>query len=374
MRITVLTSSRADFGIQLPLLNALRADPFFRLHVIAFGSHADQRFGHTLDEVVASGFAPTLVLPPVLVSDDAAGITLAMAKTMEQFSAVWRDHGTDLIVALGDRYEMFAAVAAALPFGIPVAHLHGGETTLGAMDNALRHSITHMSALHFTGAEAYRQRVHQLTGSDDNVYNTGALSIDNLCSMQLLPVDAIKDRFGCDLSHPTVLITYHPETAGSTDEEADWSNFSSALSTIAERYRLLVTLPNADTHGLRLRERWKVLLSGIPSATSVDSLGALGYLSCMRYCAFVLGNSSSGYVEASFFPKHVIDLGERQTGRIVTPNIQRCRMDTDAILAAVKVIEAGPPANVQGTYGDGQAAQRMVGLLKQFPLPSLRKG
>ncbi len=373
MRITVLTSSRADFGIQLPLLRALRADPFFQLHVIAFGSHADRRFGHTLDEVVASGLAPTLVLPPVLVNDDASGIALAMAKTMEQFSSAWRDHGTDLIVALGDRYEMFAAVAAALPFGIPVAHLHGGETTLGAMDNALRHSITHMSALHFTGAEAYRQRVQQLVGSDVNVHNTGALSIDNLRSMQLLSIPAIKDRFSCDVSQPTVLVTYHPETAGTHDEDADWLNFSNALRTIAERYHILVTLPNADTHGLRLRERWKVLLADMPSATGVDSLGALGYLSCMNHCAFVLGNSSSGYVEASFFPKHVIDLGERQTGRIVTPNIQRCRMDTDAILAAVKITEARPPASAQGTYGDGHAAQRMIGLIKQFPLPSPRK-
>ncbi|MFZ1685984.1 MAG: UDP-N-acetylglucosamine 2-epimerase, partial [Flavobacteriales bacterium] len=319
MRITVLTSSRADFGIQLPLLRALRADPFFNLSVIAFGSHADKRFGHTLDEVNASGFAPALVLPPVLDTDDAAGIATAMGRTMEQFSTVWREHGTDMVVALGDRYEMFAAVAAALPFGIPVAHLHGGETTLGAIDNALRHSITHMAALHFTCAEPYGQRVMQLTGSEHNVHNTGALSIDDLRGTQLLGTDALKQRFGVDLAQPTILVTFHPETAGRHDADEQWAQFTSALRALGERYRVLVTMPNADTHGLQLRERWNAFLKDAPFATGVDSLGALGYRSCMQHCAFVLGNSSSGYVEASFFPKHVIDVGERQTGRIVTP-------------------------------------------------------
>lgn len=370
MRITVLTSSRADFGIQLPLLRALHGDPYFELHLIAFGSHGDKRFGHTLDEVCASGFMPSVSLPPVLGDDDAAGIALAMGRTMEQFSKVWCDHDTDMIIALGDRYEMFAAVVAALPFGIPVVHLHGGETTLGAIDNALRHSITHMATLHFACAEPYRQRVQQLTGSPDNVYNTGALSIDNLRSMQLLSLEDIKARFGLDLSQPTVLVTYHPQTAGHSDERAEWITLTSTLNIIGERYRVLVTLPNADTHGLRLRDKWKAFLKDAPFAVAVDSLGAEGYLSCMKHCAFMLGNSSSGYVEASFFPKHVIDVGERQTGRIVTPNIHRCPMNADAILEAVNAIGAQPTVMPTGTYGEGNAAQRMVQVLKTFTAAS----
>lgn len=366
MRITVLSSSRADFGIQLPLLHALRADPFFDLRVVAFGSHADPRFGHTVDEMVASGFAPGIVLPPVLGHDDATGIAQAMARTMDQFSAVWRDQATDMIVALGDRYEMFAAVAAALPFGIPVTHLHGGETTMGAIDNALRHSITHMAALHFTCAEPYRQRVVQLTGSEDHVHNTGALSIDNLRTMDLLGIAAIEQRFGFDLSRPTALVTFHPETAGQHNADEQWAEFTTALRAIGEVYRVLVTLPNADTHGLALRDRWKTFLSDAPFAVAVDSLGALGYLSCMKHCAFVLGNSSSGYVEASFFPKHVIDVGERQTGRIVTPNIIRCAVRSEQIMSAVRTLEARPATPGATTYGDGHTAGRMVSLLKQF--------
>jgi GDP/UDP-N,N'-diacetylbacillosamine 2-epimerase (hydrolysing) len=366
MKITLLTSSRADLGIQTPLLNALAGDPFFEVSVIAFGAHSDPRFGSTILEVRAAFSGNIVELQPVLEGDGPADITLAMARTMEQFHAVWRDRSTDMIIALGDRYEMFAAVAAALPFGIPVTHLHGGETTKGAIDNALRHSITHMARMHFTCAEPYRQRVVQLLGADDHVYDTGALSVDNLRTLDLLSIPAIRERFGLDLSVPTALITFHPETAGTDAMDTQWMEFSAALKKIAERYRLLVTLPNADTKGLQLRSKWMDLLRSTPAATGVDSLGSLGYLSCMKHAAFLLGNSSSGYVEASFFPKWVIDVGERQTGRIESPHLIRCPIMASAILDAVARTEHEQIPTFKVPYGDGHAADRMVNLLKSF--------
>jgi GDP/UDP-N,N'-diacetylbacillosamine 2-epimerase (hydrolysing) len=366
MNVTVLTSSRADFGIQLPLLRVLEADPDVQLSLIAFGSHGDTRYGHTLDEVRAQGFTPAWVLPPVLDTDDPAGITAAMGRTMEQFTPVWRAHPTDMIVALGDRYEMFAAVASALPFGLPVTHLHGGETTLGAIDNALRHAITHMSRVHCTGAEPYRQRVAQLLGHERHVHHTGVLSIDNLRSLALLDVAALRERFGVDLSSPTVLVTFHPETVSTGEREAQWQAFSDALRVIGARYRVLVTLPNADTHGMWLRERWAAFLREAPFATGVDSLGTQGYLSCMQHCAFMLGNTSSGYVEASWFPKWVIDVGERQTGRLVTPNIVRCPIGSEAILHAVEHITDRDIPNFGSPYGDGHAAERILAAIKSF--------
>lgn len=367
MNVTLLTSSRADFGIQLPLLKAIGEDPFFTLEVIAFGSHLDERFGRTIEEVRRECKGTVIELPPVLDSDAPGDISLAMGRTMEQFARVWAGRGTQMIIALGDRYEMFAAVAAALPFGIPVAHLHGGELTMGAIDNALRHSITHMARLHFTGAEPYRQRVIQLLGTDRHVNNTGALSVDNMRSMELLSVAAVAGRFAIDLSTPTVLVTFHPETVDHLGLDDQWREFSTALREVARSYPLLVTLPNADTGGMQLRAKWKVFLESVPEATGVDSLGALGYLSCMKHAAFMLGNSSSGYVEASFFPKWVIDVGERQTGRIVTPNIVRCPIRTDAILEAVSRIGSAPLPTFSSPYGDGHAASRMVDLLKSFP-------
>ena len=367
MRIALLTSSRADFGIQLPLLRAIHSDASFQLSVIAFGSHLDQRFGATISEVRREFSGRIVELPPVLDADGPADISMAMGRTMEQFAKVWNEGSMGMIIALGDRYEMFAAVAASLPFGIPVAHLHGGETTMGAIDNALRHSITHMSHLHFTGAEPYRQRVVQLLGHQRGVHVTGALSLDNLRTTALLSIPEVKERFGVDLSIATALVTFHPETVALQDMDAQWREFSKALLVIGERYQLLVTLPNADTKGLQLRTKWTEFLRIAPKTIAVDSLGALGYLSCMKHATFLLGNSSSGYVEAAYFPKPVIDVGERQTGRIVTPNILRCPIVAGAILNAVARIENGQIPTFDLPYGDGFAADRMVNLIKSFP-------
>jgi GDP/UDP-N,N'-diacetylbacillosamine 2-epimerase (hydrolysing) len=360
MKTTVLTSSRADFGIQLPLLRALRNDRAFGLSLIAFGSHADERYGHTLDEIIAHGYAPDVVLPPTLERDDAHGIALSMGRTMEQFANVWSRERPDLVVALGDRYEMFSAVAAAMPFGIRIAHIHGGETTIGAIDNAFRHSITHMAHLHFTAAEPYRERVMQLIGSDHQVLNTGALSIDNIQAMQLLEKDEIKARTRVDMERPTVLVTVHPETVNVQEADQQWLELSAVLTELSATMQLLVTLPNADTGGTILRNRLIALSHALPSMTTVNSLGSLGYLSCMKHCTFMLGNSSSGYVEASFFNKRVIDIGDRQTGRYVTANIIRSPYQRDAILRSVRRALYEPPPAQEFPYGDGHAAERMV--------------
>lgn len=366
MRISVLTSSRADFGIQVPLLGALRDDPYFDLELIAFGSHLYDRFGGTITEIHEAGYFPELELPPVLIDDDPAGIALAMARTMEQFSQVWSTHETDLAIVLGDRYEMFAAAAAAVPFGIEIAHLHGGETTLGAIDNVFRNSISHMSSIHFTAAEPYRERVVELMGEDRNIYNTGALSVDNIRALRLLSIDEILDRIGIDLSEPTALVTFHPETVNIARIEEQMAVLWNALCDIGTRYRVLVTMPNADTDAHRIRAIWQSLLSDAPFATAVESLGSLVYLSCMKHCAFMLGNTSSGYIEAAYFAKQVIDLGDRQTGRIVTPNICRSPIELRSILECVDRVATGEPCVPTQIYGDGHAASRIVRLLKDY--------
>ncbi|MDX9749900.1 MAG: UDP-N-acetylglucosamine 2-epimerase [Flavobacteriales bacterium] len=366
MRISLLTSSRADFGIQLPLVRALEAEPGMHLRTIAFGSHADPRYGHTVREVQEALKQAPMTLPPVLETDDPAGIARAMGATMQQFASVWAEGGTDLIIALGDRYEMFAAVAASLPFGIPVAHLHGGETTLGAIDNALRHAITHIAALHFTAAAPYRERVVRMLGHERGVHDTGALSCDNLRTMRIMDVDELRAAHGVDLGRPTVLVTLHPETVRPERADAHAEAFIEALRRVEQRYRVLITMPNADTHGTRLRKRLLHHLAGNPRAQGVESLGTAGYLACMAHCAFMLGNTSSGYIEAAWFPKPVIDVGERQTGRIVTPNIRRVPFDADRIMAAVDAIEGQGPIAPVRIYGDGHAAERMMAELRAF--------
>jgi GDP/UDP-N,N'-diacetylbacillosamine 2-epimerase (hydrolysing) len=366
MRISLLTSSRADFGIQLPLIRALRNDPAFRLRIVAFGSHDDPRFGRTVQEIWQAGVGEPLVLPPVLEDDSPAGIARAMGATMRQFAPIWAKGDTDLIIALGDRYELFAAVAASLPFGIPVAHLHGGETTQGAIDNAFRHAITHIARLHFTAAAPYRDRVVQLLGHDHGVYDTGALSWDNLRTVRVMDKREILAVHGVDLSTPTVLVTLHPETAGAQDSDAATQAFIAALRRIEATHRILITMPNADTHGMALRQQLLGYIAGSDRAQGVEHLGMRGYLSCMAHCAFMLGNTSSGYIEAAWFPKHVIDVGERQSGRIITPNIQRVPFDTERIMEAVARIGNSGPLEPVRIYGDGHAAERMLTILRQF--------
>ena len=363
MKIAVLTSSRADFGIYLPLLRALASDPFFELKIIAFGSHLSPAFGMTIDQIIAEGFNVAYRIPVIPEDDSPAAISTAMGKTMEAFTKVWTHERFSLVFALGDRFEMFAAVASGVPFNIRFAHIHGGETTKGAIDDAFRHSITHMSQLHFTSTAMYRRRVAELKGSDENVYNTGALSMDYLHQVQLLSVEAFKQQFQIDLNLPTILSTFHPETVSYENNTHTIGELIAAFEDLND-YQIVITMPNADTTGLMIRKKLSAFAAGKSRVHLVENFGSLGYLSCMKYSKMLVGNTSSGFFDASFFPKWVINLGNRQQGRIITPNIINCPLKSTEIIAAVnKVVKSGAPDPVD-VYGDGNTAYKIVKILK----------
>ncbi len=363
MKVAILTSSRADYGIYLPLLKALKADIFFELHIIAFGTHLSQSHGETIQQIIQDGFEVSITVETMPDGDTPEDISKAMGKTIRNFSDVWSKHSFDLVIALADRYEMFAACVSLVPYGIPLAHIHGGETTLGAIDDAFRHSITHMAKFHFTTTERYKDRVIQLKGSEENVCNVGALSIDNLRSLSLYTIEEFKLQFNIDLTIPSILITFHPETVAFEKNSEYIRELVGALKVLAD-YQLIINMPNADTMGTMIREELKAFIKGAKHAIAVESFGVLGYLSCMKHCSMMLGNSSSGFVEASFFPKYVINLGDRQKGRIVTDNILNCEIKKNEILAAVdnfRVIKLNHSCNI---YGDGNAAREIVKTLK----------
>lgn len=364
MNIAVLTSSRADYGIYLPLLKALKADSFFNLSIIAFGTHLSHTHGETVQQIYNDGFEQVIKVDTMPDGDTPADIAAAMGKTLTGFSKVWPSHTFDLVVALGDRYEMFAACASTVPFGILLAHIHGGETTLGAIDDAFRHSITQMAAYHFATTETYAKRVAELKGSSHNVFKVGALSIDNLKSLPLLSVDEFKQRFDIDLSKKSILITFHPETVAFEQNKVYVAELIAALNEIKD-HQLIITMPNADTMGNIVRAALQQFIAETPNAIGVESFGALGYLSCMKHCSMLLGNTSSGFVEAAFFPKWVINLGERQTGRILTPNILQTPINKTDILNAVQKIvkNTTPPSN--NIYGTGNTAPQIVHILKE---------
>jgi GDP/UDP-N,N'-diacetylbacillosamine 2-epimerase (hydrolysing) len=371
MKVGVLTSSRADYSIYYPLLLELQKDGFFELELIVFGTHLSRYHGYTVEQIERDGFRVAHKIDVRLTGDSPESVASAMGLTLSSFASFWASHTFDLVFALGDRYEMFAAVSASLPFGVPIAHIHGGETTLGAIDDALRHAITHMSRFHFATTDQYRERVVQLKASGTHVYNVGALSIDNLSRLTLLSLHEFKDTFGIDLSRPSVLITFHPETVSFTQNEQYISELIAALQAL-NNYQLIITMPNADTTGSMIRERLQAFIAASPNATGIESFGTLGYLSCIKYCLFMLGNTSSGFVEASYFPRRVINLGNRQQGRLQSAHITTVPVTKEAILGAVRQVESAAPLPLQRIYGEGNTAASIVRILKEEIAPYLK--
>ena len=366
MKIGVLTSSRADFGIYIPLLKLCQSDPYFDLEIIAFGTHLSKDHGYTLSEIEREGFEVKHQIKTSLISDTPQELAFSVGQTTEQFSKFWAENSFDVIITLGDRYEMFAAVSASSPFNLFVAHIHAGETTLGAIDNAYRHAISLFSKLLFVSTDAYKERAEQIVESNVSVHNVGALSIDNLSTIKLLEKDEFKAKFNIDLNRPTLLSTFHPETVSFKKNEVYIVEVLAAFKTLKQDYQIIITMPNTDTMGQMIRDEINQFKLNHPEIFVVESFGMHGYLSCMKHATFMLGNTSSGFVEASFFPKYVINLGDRQKGRLETENILTTPIQKENILEAVKKIEQSPELKNKHIYGQGDTAQKIVSILKAY--------
>ena len=367
MKVGILTSSRADFGIYLPLLSKLFTDSFFKPEIIAFGTHLSNKFGRTIIEIEKSGYNVTHKLETLPKSDTPLSISQSISKTIRVFSTFWDKNKFDLVFALGDRFEMLGAVLAGSPFHVKFVHLYAGETTLGAIDNAYRHSISLMSKYLFVSTEKYKKRAIEIIKRPEDVYNVGALSIDNLKNEQLYTVNEFKKIFNIDLKIPTILTTFHPETIDYDKNESYIKELIEAIDKLSNRYQIVITMPNADTQGLMIRRKIEACGLKNNNVIIVESFGMKGYLSCMKYSKLLLGNTSSAFVEASFFPKWVINLGHRQDGRILTLNIITIPIEKNKILETVKKIEALPETPPESNiYGDGNAAGKIVKTIKKL--------
>lgn len=368
MKVGVLTSSRADFGILVPLLKKIASDDFFDLEVIAFGTHTSTKHGYTITEIEHYDFQVLHALSTVPSDDSPQAISQSIGNTITIFSKFWSENIFDLLVCLGDRYEMFAAVSASTPFNIPIAHIHGGETTLGAIDNAYRHAISLFSHYIFTATEKYKKRAEAIVEPTAKVFNVGALSIDNLQSIDYYTVQDFLKIYGIDLSKPTILSTFHPETVSLDKNKEYIEALLKSFLLLKDRYQIIITLPNADTKGDLIRDHIFQFKKKFPMIHVVESLGMLGYLSCMKHSSFLLGNTSSGFIEASFFPKYVINLGDRQKGRMLTSNILSIAVDEEEILKAVDYIEQAPEMSQLLVYGQGNTADEIIKIFKQIEL------
>ncbi len=365
MRLTLLTSSRADYGIYLPLLRQLQKDPFFEIAIIAFGTHLSSVHGYTLNQILADGFTVAHTIESLVLDDSPEAIATSMGLTTLKFAKLWAglQDKTDLVVCLGDRFEMFAAVSASIPFNIRIAHFYGGETTLGAIDNKFRHAITQMAKYHFTATTQYADKVAQMTGSPQHIYTVGSLSLDSLQTMILLNADEFLHRYGIDMRIPTVLVTFHPETVSATQNEVYTDELINALSSIDQQ--IVITMPNADTMGNMVRNQLSAFAQQHPKRVYiVENFGTLGYFSCMELCSFLLGNTSSGIIEAASFGKYVINIGNRQQGRACSDNVLQVPIIASEILTAMAHISELPPFKGENIYRQTNVSEKVAGILK----------
>lgn len=337
-KIALLTCGRSDYSIYLPLIKALQTSDEFELTVIAFGSHTSRYHGYSIDAIHDHENLNLISVDATLGDDKPASIASAMALTTMKFAQIWECNKFDLVVCLGDRYEMFAAVASTVPFNLKVAHFHGGEKTLGAFDNVFRHSITAMSHLHFVTCEMHAERVRQIIEDEgsDFVHNVGSLALENLNTIELMTKQDFKYKFDIDMDKPTILFTYHPETV---DLSANGRNVANLISTFEDiDDQILVTLPNNDTDGARVRSALSAYAANKSNIFVYDFLGVQGYYSAMNHCSFMLGNSSSGIIEAASFNKYVINVGDRQKGRHASANVINIPCEKKYIQSAIKKI------------------------------------
>lgn len=370
--ICVLTTTRADYGILRSLLFALSEDENLDLRLAVTGSHLCEDFGMTVREIEADGF-PIDVSVPILRSENASSsMPHEMARAMEGFGDYFQDHRPALMIVLGDRYEAFAVCAAAASACIPIAHLHGGEATEGLLDECFRHCITKMSYLHFTATEAYRKRVIQLGENPARVYNVGGLGVENALHTDFLSPEELEFVLGFSLfQKPYVVTTFHPVTlepgsAGGQVEEL--------LAAIAERRDLnfLITKSNADTGGPEINERLDAFAEENSHCRVVASLGMRRYMSALKYAHCVLGNSSSGLLEAPSFGIPTINIGDRQRGRIQAESVINCRPERADILRALE--RASSPefrvwaAKAVNPYGDGNTSEKICSIIKNVLL------
>lgn len=365
-RIAILTSSRADYGIYLPLLKAFRDDNSFQTCIIAFGSHNSRLYGLTINNILEDGFEVKYILKDVQKGDTPSDISAAIAETILLFSDFWNSHKTDfdIVFCLGDRYEMFAAVVAGIPFNISFAHIHGGERTMGAIDNVFRHAITLASRLHFTSCEEHARRVTELLESDKGVYNVGSLSIENIRNFTSLSIPEFNEKYHIDLTHPAILVTFHPETIALEKNILYADEMAHALSEL-KKYNFIITLPNADTYGSFIRDRFLDLQKTQGNIYCFENLGSSSYLTAMKFCSFMLGNTSSGIIEAASFGKWVINVGDRQKGRCHSGNILNVSVNCSEILCAAGRIEKNPLFFGENIFYKSNTAKQICDIIKK---------
>jgi len=370
-KICIITGTRAEYGLLRWVMQGIKDDPELRLQLIVTGMHLSPEYGLTYKAIEEDGFQIDRKVELLTSSDTSVGIAKSMGLGLIGFADALNQLQPDLVVVLGDRFEIFSAVSASLVAHIPVAHLHGGETTEGSLDEALRHSITKMSHLHFVATEKYRDRVIQLGEQPDFVFTVGGLGIDSIKKLQLLSRSELEKSIDFKLGKKNLLITFHPVTLETDTAENQLEELLTALSVLKDT-QLIFTLPNADMGSRGLIKMINKFTARFPNARAYPSLGQLRYLSCVAQVDGVVGNSSSGLLEVPSFQKGAINIGDRQRGRLQADSVINCAPIRESIAEALDRLYSSEfksgLCKVINPYGEGGASEKIIKTIKSYPI------
>jgi GDP/UDP-N,N'-diacetylbacillosamine 2-epimerase (hydrolysing) len=376
-KICIITGTRAEYGLLYWLMKEVQASSKLELQIIATGMHLSPEFGLTYQQIEKDGFSINKKVEMLLSSDSEVGVTKSMGVGLIGFADALHELKPDLLVVLGDRFEIFSAASAAMIAKIPVVHLHGGEATEGAFDESIRHSITKMSHLHFTATEEYRRRVIQLGEQPDRVFNVGAAGIDNIKRLKLLSKQEFEQSINFKLGKKNLLVTFHPVTLEDTTSKQQFSDLLTALNKLEDTH-IIFTKANADTDGRVINKMIdKYVLEQPETTIAFNSLGQLRYLSAMQYVDGVVGNSSSGLLEAPSFKIGTVNIGDRQRGRVKASSIIDSISTEESVASALKKLFSQEFSNsVKQTvspFGNGGVAEKIVKIIDSFPLDDILK-
>ena len=365
--IAILTSTRAEYGLLSPIVKALIDDGSFNVKVLVTGTHLSEEHGYTYCEIENDG-VPVACKIPILSGDNTSkGVSYTMANGLTRFAEYFSSDRPDALVVLGDRYETLSICIAAMNERIPIVHLHGGETTEGAVDEAIRHAITKMSYLHLTSTDEHRNRVIQLGESPDRVFNVGAIGVENVLKQQMMSRKELSESIGLDLSSKYAVVTFHPVTLEKSSAKVQCQELIYAISECSD-YKYIITKANADADGNVINNMFEQYVTHASNAVLVSSLGMKRYLSAVKYSSMVIGNSSSGIIEVPSFGIPTINIGDRQKGRLQAKSIINCEPERESIVKAIRIAESNEfidsLTDVINPYGDGNTSQKIVDILK----------
>ncbi|OOO00324.1 MAG: UDP-N-acetyl-D-glucosamine 2-epimerase, UDP-hydrolysing [Epulopiscium sp. Nele67-Bin004] len=368
--IMVVTGSRAEYGLLKNVIQKIDSAPTLNLQLVVTGSHLSHKFGYTIKEITADGFEISSQIEMIIDGSSKSAILKSMGLEMIQLAQTIEQLNPDIIVILGDRYEILTVAICATMMNKPLAHIAGGEVSYGANDEQIRHAITKMAHIHFAEADVYAQNIRNMGEEAWRVHSVGALGIENIKSIPQMTVQQLNESLGITLDSDTILMTYHPTTLESGNLKYEMDELLTALKYFNNQF--VITYPNPDNGGSYIIERLQQFATDNPNIKLFDSLGVVRYLNVMRHCMAVVGNSSSALIEAPFMKKPVVNIGNRQEGRLMADNIIQCGNNSKdiqrAITTAISLKFAEQVENTKSLYGYGDTSSDIVKVLEHIKL------